>query len=272
MRKALLTILITAIICFAGSAAFFWWYTAPNLSLVPNLMNKAFHGKVTILNQFPATDNLEGYVVQSTENTSQAIVYADNRGRYLVVGQLIDADGQSISSQDYQHYISPESSSLAFNYISSVAYIQQGSNDAPHQAYVLFDPNCIFCHRLYEAMQPAIKSGELAVRWVPVAFLKPSSQGRVYALLAAKDPVAMLAQNEKNFNEETESGGIPPLSTASSQIVQQLQNNMAFLTSTQITATPAVLYKLADGTPKLDTGMVDPTKLKAMIDSFSKIF
>lgn len=272
MRKIFLSILITAVICIVGSAALFWWYTAPNITNATNLINQVTHGEFTILNQFQAVGNLEGFVVQSTQNGNQAIVYADNKGQYIIYGTIIGANGQNISNQNYQTYISPQSASIAFNYIGNVTYIQQGSNNAAHQAYILFDPNCIFCHRLFEAMQPAIASGKLAVRWVPVAFLKANSQGRVYALLSSKDPLAMLQQNEKNFNDQTEDGGIPPLSSPSTQVVQQLQNNMAFLTETQIVSTPAILYKTSNGTPKLVSGFGDPCKINDLIQSFAKAF
>lgn len=273
MRKLILAILLTAIICVAGTAAFFWWYLAPNMTKTTALITDVTHGEVTVLNQFPAVGNLQGFVVQSTQSGSQALVYADNQGKYLIFGgTLIGANGQNITNQNYQTYISPQSASIAFNYIGNVSYIQQGTNNAPHQSYIMFDPNCIFCHRLYEALQPAIASGKLAIRWVPVAFLKASSQGRVYAMLSSKDPLAMLQQNEKNFNEQTEDGGVPPMTSPSTQVVQQLQNNMAFLTETQIVSTPAILYKTANGTPKLYSGFGDPSKLNDLIQSFAQSF
>lgn len=273
MRRTILAILITAIICVAGTSAFFWWNNAPNLNNAVALVNTTTHGQVTILNQFQAIGNLEGFVVQSTQNTAeQAIIYADNRGRYLVYGNIVSSSGQNISTQNYQTYIAPQSASLAFNYVGNTSYIQQGSNSAPHQAYVVFDPNCIFCHRLYAALQPEIQSGQLSVRWIPVAFLKPTSQGRVYAILSSKDPVSMLEQNETNFNEQTEDGGIPPLSSASAQVVQQLQNNMAFLTEAQINSTPAILYKTKDGIAKIVAGFQDSSKLGDLIQSFTQIF
>lgn len=271
MRRLILAVLITAIVCVAGTSAFFWWYTAPNFNNAMALINQATKGAVSIQNQFPAIGNLEGFVVQSTQNGDQAIIYADNRGRYLVYGNVIASSGQNITTQNYQTYISPQSASLAFNYVGNTTYIQQGSNNAPHQLYVVFDPNCIYCHHLYEALQPAITAGNLAVRWIPVAFLKSTSQGRAYAILSSKNPVAMLAQNEANFNQQTEDGGIPPLASPSTQVVQQLQNNMAFLTEAQIDSTPASLYKTADGTPKIIFGFPDPAKL-AEIQSGAQVF
>ncbi len=272
MRKTMLTIFTTAIICIASCAGVYWWYTAPNSSNAPHLINQISHGNLTVLNQFNAIGNLEGYVVQSTQDSSQSIIYMDNQQHYLISGTVIAADGSDISAQNYQTYIAPQSASVAFNYIGNVTYIQQGSNTAAHQAYILFDPNCIYCHRLFQALQPAIQQGTLAVRWIPVAFLKESSAGRAYAILSSANPTAMLLQNESNFNESTEDGGVPPLDSPSSKVQQQLKNNMAFLTETQLTATPAILYKSKNGIANIIPGMVSPDKLNAMIAGFSLCF
>ncbi len=272
MRKMLLTIFITAIICLTSCAGVYWWYTAPNTANAPALINQISHGNLTVLNQFTAIGNLEGYVVQSTRDNSQTIIYMDNQQHYLISGTVIAADGSDISAQNYQSYIAPQSASLAFNYISNVTYIQQGENTAPHQAYILFDPNCIYCHRLFQLVQPAIQQGTLAVRWIPVAFLKDTSAGRAYAILSSPSPLAMLLQNESNFNESTEEGGAPPLNSPSVKVQQQLKNNMAFLTETQLTATPAILYKSKAGIANIIPGMVSPDKLNTLIAGFSSCF
>lgn len=272
MRKTLLVILVTASLSILATTLFFWWLRAPNLSSALSLINTLTRGQVTILNQFPSIDNLEGFVVKSTQNQQQNIIYVDNRGHYLIIGNLIGKNGNSISNEDYQTYIAPQSASLAFNYISNVTYIQQGQNTAPHQAYIVFDPNCIFCHQLFEALQPFINEGQLAIRWVPVAFLKETSQGRVYALLNNANPAAMLDQNESNFNEQTEEGGITPLTSAPAATVKQLQNNMAFLTEAHILATPVMLYKTKGGVPQVTSGFTDANKMNALIQSFTPIF
>jgi thiol:disulfide interchange protein DsbG len=272
MRKIILSILITAVVCLGCSAAAFWWYTAPKLEQATTLINTVTRGGVNILNQFQASNNLEGYVVQSTQNNAQSIVYVDNQGRYLFFGNLFGETGQNLSAQDFQTYIAPQSASIAFNYLNSVAYIQQGSNKALHQIYVVFDPNCIYCHRLFDLLQPYIAKGSLAVRWVPVAFLRPTSQGRVYAMLSSSNPQAVLTANETNFNESTEEGGAPILSTPSTQVKQQLVNNMAFLTAAQITVTPVLFYKSTKGLAGMITGLPDATKLSTLIQGFGTAF
>lgn len=272
IKNFTLSILATAVISATLTAACFMWWMNGIKSQPANLINQITHGNAVILNQFNAVGNLQGFVIQSSHDSNQSIIYADNQGRYVVFGTLIGADGHNISEQNFQQYIAPQSANVAFSYIGSTAWIQQGSNTAPHQMYVIFDPNCIFCHRLYEALQPFIQKGQLAVRWLPVAFLKASSTGKAYALLSSPKPLDMLEQNEKNFNEATEDGGIPPLNTPSAAVQQQLQNNMAFLTEAQITAAPALLYKTNNGSAKLDMGMIDPGKLKDLINNVGKSF
>jgi thiol:disulfide interchange protein DsbG len=267
-----LSLLATALVSASITASGFLWWTNGIKSQPENLINQVTHGNAVILNQFNAVANLQGFVVQSSRDNNQSIIYADNQGRYLIFGTVIGADGRDISQQNFQQYIAPQSANVAFNYVGSTAWIAQGSKDAPHQMYVVFDPNCIYCHRLYDALQPFIKNGTLAVRWLPVAFLKPTSNGRVYAMLSSANPLQMLTQNENNFDEASENGGIPPLENPSATVKQQLQNNMAFLTEAQISATPALLYKTTNGNTRLDVGMVDPSKLKDLISTIGKSF
>ncbi|WP_226841353.1 thioredoxin fold domain-containing protein [Acidithiobacillus ferrooxidans] len=51
--------------------------------------------------------------------------------------------------------------------------------------YDFFDPNCPYCHGMYDEEQPLIKAGKLSVRYVPVAYLMPSSTPEAAALLPA---------------------------------------------------------------------------------------
>ena len=265
--------ILTAIVFGAATTAFgFWWWINGFKNQPSILINQITNGSAVILNQFNSIANLEGFVVQQSKGSGQSIIYADNQGRYLVFGTIITADGHNISAQNYQQYIAPKAADVAFNYVGNTTWIQQGSPTALHQLYIVFDPNCTYCHQLFEALQPLIAKGDVSVRWIPVAFLKPSSNGRVYALLSSADPLQMLKQNEADFNEQTEDGGVPPLSNPSSTVQQQLQNNMAFLTEAQINATPALLYKTKPGTAKLDIGIANSAKLEDFVRSIGQCF
>lgn len=71
------------------------------------------------------------------------------------------------------------------------------------------DPNCIFCHRQFDALKPLIESGKVTARVIPVAFLKPSSMGKAEAVLQGGVPA--LLQDEEHFDDAKEEGGIKPI-------------------------------------------------------------
>src|SRR5699024_11211169 len=88
--------------------------------------------------------------------------------------------------------------------------ITQGP-DATPTLYAFIDPNCIYCHKLYQQAKPLISSGRLQVHWIMVGVLGQSSIGRAAAILAAEDSVAALAKNEASFQPRVERGGIKPI-------------------------------------------------------------
>lgn len=65
--------------------------------------------------------------------------------------------------------------------------------------YAFFDPNCPYCHELYESLQPLIGPRGLVVRWLPVGILKLSSFGKAAHLLEAKNPRSALARAERGY-------------------------------------------------------------------------
>ena len=143
----------------------------------------------------------------------------------------------------------------------------QGSTKAPHGLYVIVDPNCIFCHRLYDTLMPMIKSGELSVKWIVTGLIKPSSKPKAYAILAAKDPIKALAENEKNFNEAIEEGGITPLNTPPADIEAAVAANEAFMKQLNLLGTPVIIYFAKDGSPQLSEGLPQPAVLTQIINN-----
>lgn len=73
----------------------------------------------------------------------------------------------------------------------------------------LVDPNCIFCHKWYQDVAPAVAAGKITFRIIPVAALKHSSVPKAIEILSAKDPLNLWLQDEKHFDETTEEGGLP---------------------------------------------------------------
>lgn len=82
--------------------------------------------------------------------------------------------------------------------------------EGPLHVTVYIDPNCIFCHRFWKALTHVPGWFErYTVRWVPVGFLKPSSQAKAANVL--RQGTAGLAEDESGFNVKKEEGAIKPL-------------------------------------------------------------
>lgn len=104
------------------------------------------------------------------------------------------------------------------------------------------DPNCIWCHRLYEKAMPLVRAGKLHLRVALVGFLKPTSAAKAAAILAARHPAQALAFNESHFNVIAEEGGIRPDYHAPLSIHRAVSDNTHLLAQTGEEATPTLLY------------------------------
>lgn len=128
-----------------------------------------------------------------------------------------------------------------------LTYIQEGHKGPV--IYDFFDPNCPYCHGMYDEEQPLIKAGKLTVRYVPVAYLMPSSTPEAAALLQSSHQVAALEHFEalagKSFAAPMAASGPVglPQAKASLQTTQALKRNMAVLQSTHSMGVPAILYE-----------------------------
>ncbi|OCB02619.1 hypothetical protein BBC27_12335 [Acidithiobacillus ferrivorans] len=141
-------------------------------------------------------------------------------------------------------------------------WIAQGHG--PHVLYVIFDPNCPYCHVLYDELQPRIQPDQLTVRYVPVGYLAPSSFGKAAAILEAKNPLAAIQKNEKGFNVTSHDGAIPEIlpNTASTNA---LHSNMGILKATGQKIVPTLIYTRRDNTVKIIKGTPDQADLPAVL-------
>lgn len=125
--------------------------------------------------------------------------------------------------------------------------------------YVYFDPNCIYCHVLYEQLEPLIQAHRLQVYWIPVGFLKPSSLGKAVRFFEASNPVALLALNEDRFDTAHEEGGIPPDPSPVPEARREADQNEQLLASLGTLATPTLVFLDRQGRSRIIPGV--PQKL-----------
>jgi thiol:disulfide interchange protein DsbG len=264
-KKAGLSILLTTL---ASSAL----ATDNNHDPGRALLTKLSHGQVTILKSFPSVGNLEGIVIAPIgKPAQQSIVYVDKEGKYLIPNILVDADGNNVGEKDTDLYITSVQAPKIYAAVAKTNWVVEGDPKAPHKAYVLVEPNCSACHMLYGQIKPLIDSGQLQVRWIFVAFMRPHSAGMAAAIMEAKNPGKTFALDEKNFNMQTETGGVKPIAV-SQDIQNKINQNMTFMQQAGFVGTPGIIFKTNDGKPQIVRGAPGGTALQNLIDSAANSF
>ncbi len=129
-----------------------------------------------------------------------------------------------------------------WNFLRRTAAIRQGAGHA--RLYVFFDPNCPYCHDLYETLQPLIGREGLAVRWVPVGILALSSYGKAAALLEAADPAAALARMERGFRDGR--GAVRP-ARATARVARGLLYNVRLFEASGAEGVPFLVFRTPGG-------------------------
>ena len=266
-------IVATAIVCIFATSLYYTSYRFSHHDEGKQTILAITHNDVDIVRTFKAISGLQGFVVKTKgKNSRMGIMYTDHSGHYVVMGPVVNAKGDNITQQEAQRYILSDKAAGVYHDLPMQASFIEGDAQAPHKMIAIMDPNCIFCHRLYDALKPHIASGQLAVKWIVAGFLKPSSAGKAYAILSAKDPAKALAQNEANFNEHTEEGAIDPISNPSATVKQAVAQANAFLQKHQLPGTPAILYLDQNHKPQLIEGMPNPSQLTTVLSHSSNQF
>lgn len=205
------------------------------------LLNEVTHGQASAEKVFPGPGGLTGIEVSMEGHST--IAYATGDGQYLVAGPVLNRQGQDAAHADMIKLGLISKPATAATLAEKAAHADSfvlGSKGPEITAFV--DPNCIYCHKFYEEAQPLIAAGKLRVRYVVVAFLKPSSAGKAAAILGASDPAAAMAANEKSFDEATEEGGIAPAQHPDQATLAAVENNTKLLSDSGEVATPTLIY------------------------------
>ncbi|MDE3208935.1 MAG: hypothetical protein KGL58_08885, partial [Pseudomonadota bacterium] len=105
------------------------------------------------IRSFPAKSNLTGYILK--HNGQYLIVYVTPDQQSLLTGELIDANGNDLNISYAKQYLPNSSLNQQFLHLKQTKTINEGDNIHPKKTlFVFFDPNCVFCHLLWKALQP----------------------------------------------------------------------------------------------------------------------
>lgn len=172
----------------------------------------------------------------------------------VLVGTVLLSNAAFCDDQPKPQYASKPEYRALFLELEKAEVVTEGAKDANSVLYVFFDPNCFYCNLTWKALQPYEKAG-LQVRWVPVAYQKPSSVGRAAAIMESPDRVAALRENEVNYDRAHFDGGIKPMDKPQAQLTAQLQANTELMRKFGVPATPLLVWKDNNGNVQIKTGV-----------------
>lgn len=129
-----------------------------------------------------------------------------------------------------------------------------GAMMSANTVYVMFEPQCPHCGRLWEASLPL--HGKVKFVWIPVAFGSAQSVPQGAALLAAANPAQLMSEHEKSLLSG--GGGISASSSVPAEMAQAIKNNTQLLNTLQVDSVPYILAKnLRTGQLVTNTGAMD---------------
>ncbi len=228
----------------------------------PKQIQMATRSGAKVVKTFAAVSNLKGWVL--SRNGHYTLVFTTPDNKTLLAGELIDADGNNLTARYTDKYVPKPDRKALFAQLERSVHITEGQQKAPKSViYVIFDPNCPFCHLAWKALQPYEKVG-LQVRWVPVAYLSKTSAGKDAAILEAKNRLAAFRENEEKYNVGHMEGGIAPLAKSSAKTIRQLRANNALMRKFGAFGTPAIIWKDKQGKIQMKVGLPPMAELPAI--------
>lgn len=134
------------------------------------------------------------------------------------------------------------------------------------QMVVFFDANCPFSARLWSAMygpRADERLKQLASRWIPVAYMGPTSNAKG-AYLLRRNSFAALAGNFDHFDYKNRTGSAPEDTSTQPAVSRQLRQNLATLTRLS-PGTPTIVFRAADGTRYVRKGLPSAADLEVIL-------
>ncbi|MGH8053973.1 MAG: thiol:disulfide interchange protein DsbG [Stenotrophomonas sp.] len=214
---------------------------------------------VEFMGTFETPIGLTGYA--GVAGQRPLAVYVSKDGQYAVVGTLVNAKGEDASADKLKELVSGPMGAQAWTKVEASHWVADGKADAPRIIYAFSDPNCPYCNHFWQAAQPWVESGKVQIREILVGVIREDSANKAAAILGAKSPEAALLENERNFAK----GGIKPLATVPVEVQAQLRANEALMLELGFQGTPGILFKDADGTVQMRSGMPQGNDLQTVL-------
>ncbi|TCB50078.1 thiol:disulfide interchange protein DsbG [Acinetobacter sp. ANC 4779] len=210
------------------------------------------------IKQIPAPTGMTGWVGHN--NQHPGTVFISNDEQYYIVGDLYNVKGSNLSIDAMNKHSKDVVLEDVWKTLAKSTWIQDGDKKAPRIVYIFSDPNCPYCHTLWQQARPWIKSGQVQLRHIQVGVIREESRGQVATLLMSKDPAATFA--DLNLNKAKKS--LAPSTTIPTEISEKIDFNQELMGKYGFFSTPSVVWKDSKGNFKSTQGM--PKDLKEIFE------
>lgn len=202
---------------------------------------------------FDVPDGLTGYAVRL--GGRDMIAYVTGSGQYLLLSNMISADGVSLTERHLHAHALPAGDENLWKSLEASDWIGIGGDSPSRVIYTFTDARCPYCNALWRESKQYIDD-DLQVRHILVAVLGENSWGQGAAILSAPDPAAALTDHEENYR----AGGIAALGDVPAAVRGRLARNNELMRAVGVSGTPATFYWDEDGDIRMVAGM--PAKEK----------
>lgn len=195
---------------------------------------------VKITQAFVSRSNLKALVADN--GAERRLFYVTPDGQSLISGMIFDAQGQNITSEDMARFnvrdvggsqvLTTEQLDALWERADGLDYLAEGEG---RPVYVIFDPNCPYCHRLWTMLRQVATTGDVQVRWLPVGILSESSKNLAAAMYQENTPQDALTA----FGL----GQLAPAATVDKASADRLAHNLLLLRDSGYTGVPTLLWK-----------------------------
>lgn len=219
---------------------------------------------ITVVGKLPDTGGMQtwaGYLDQ------QAVaLYITPDGKHAIAGTMLDANGRDVTPAALDNMVAGAMTSTVWSSLEAARWIADGKSDAPRTVYVFTDMNCPYCNKLWSDARPWVDAGKVQLRHIVVGIIKENSAAKAAAVLSADNPTEALAQHSRLHTAENARAmqqgrprplsdrGVQPMQKIPPAIQAQIDSNHALLRSLRLNATPALVWKDANGHVKTRTG------------------
>ena len=214
-------------------------------------------------------EGINGWVI-SVENDTN-VIYTTEDGKHAFVGMILGEGGENLTQAHMEEHMensplagmpgragasqadngySDDEEAKALELIQEAPfYVEEGSGE--RVLYVIYDTQCPYCQRMYEASRDVLE--DVTIRWVPVGFLGEQSLHEAAQIVDAENPAEAMATIKQGGSISGAS------STEAMDIVSQ---NSQLTQQAGIGATPTTIYEDANGEAQIRRGALRAAEIR----------